>query len=134
LITLKKNPSIKIINQSINHVFFYQTRQKISCGIIFVGCFRIRKKLILGVSIVNAGTQMKECLLLCENYFFIGLQVYIHIITYLKASSLDYRYIHTVTFVRPPLDIVLSFVYLSVLYQAICINLCVKKSLKIPKW
>jgi hypothetical protein len=76
---------------------------------------------------------MKECLLLCENYFFIGLQVYIHIITYLKASSLHYRYIHIVTFLRPPLNSVLSFVYLSFLNKAICINLCAKKSLQIPK-
>ena len=114
-------------------MFFYQTRQKISCGIIFVGCFRIKKEHILGVFIVDAGTQMKECLLLCENYFFIGLQVYIHIITYLKASSLDYRYIHIVTFLRPPLNIVLSSVYLSFLYITVCINLCAKKSLKIPK-
>jgi hypothetical protein len=87
----------------------------------------------VNISTVDAGTQMKECLLLCENYFFIGLQVYIHIITYLKASSLDYRYIHFVTFLRPPLNIVLSFVYLSFLYITVCINLCAKKSLKIPK-
>ena len=114
-------------------MIFNQTRQKISCGIIFVGCFRLNKKQIVNISTVDAGTQMKECLLLCENYFFIGLQVYIHIITYLKASSLDYRYIHFVTFLRPPLNIVLSFVYLSFLYITVCINLCAKKSLKIPK-
>ena len=27
------NPSLNIINQSINHVLFYQTHKKISCGI-----------------------------------------------------------------------------------------------------
>ena len=40
---------------------------------------------------------------------------------------------HIVTLLRPPLHIVLSFVYLSFLYKTICINLCAKKSLKIPK-
>ena len=67
---------------------FNQTRQKISCGIIFVGCFRIKKEQILGVFIVDAGTQMKECLLLCENYFFIGLQVHIH--CYFVKTTIEY--------------------------------------------
>ena len=69
-----------------------------------------------------------------EGMFTTLWELFVHRITGIYThynSSLDYRYIHIVTFLR--LNIVLSFVYLSVLYQAICINVCVKKSLKIKK-